>query len=69
TKVQGQGTGLGLPIVEQIVRAHRGEIQMLSIPGRGTEVILRLPLAREAGTASPQAETQDAIRGADAHAQ
>jgi signal transduction histidine kinase len=68
TKVQGQGTGLGLPIVEQIVRAHRGEIQMLSIPGRGTEVILRLPLAREGGTASPQAPAQDAIREADAHA-
>jgi signal transduction histidine kinase len=44
TKAQGQGTGLGLPIVEQIVRAHRGEIEMLSIQGRGTEVIVRLPL-------------------------
>ena len=39
----GHGTGLGLPIVEEIVRAHRGEVEMLSIAGRGTEVIVRLP--------------------------
>jgi signal transduction histidine kinase len=45
TKSGGQGTGLGLPIVEEIIRAHRGEVEMLSIPGRGTEVIVRLPLA------------------------
>ena len=45
TKARGHGTGLGLPIVEEIVRAHWGEIEMLSIPGRGTEVIVRLPLA------------------------
>lgn len=45
TKGRGQGTGLGLPIAEEIVRAHRGEIQLLSIPGKGTEVIVRIPLA------------------------
>jgi signal transduction histidine kinase len=45
TKKRRQGTGLGLPIVEEIVRAHRGEVEMLSVPGRGTEVIVRLPIA------------------------
>jgi len=45
TKGRGQGTGLGLPIAEEIVRAHRGEIEMLSIQGRGTEVIVRIPVA------------------------
>jgi len=49
TKIQGHGTGLGLPIVEEIARAHRGEIEIRSVPGRGTEAIMRLPLAPEAG--------------------
>ncbi|HUH11731.1 MAG TPA: HAMP domain-containing sensor histidine kinase, partial [Longimicrobiales bacterium] len=43
TKRRGHGTGLGLPIVEEIVRAHRGEVEILSVAGRGTEVIVRLP--------------------------
>jgi signal transduction histidine kinase len=50
TKGREHGTGLGLPIAEEIVRAHRGEIEMLSIPGRGTEAIVRLPLAGEDAT-------------------
>jgi len=45
TKVDGRGTGLGLAIVEEIARAHRGAVELLSIPGRGTEAIVRLPLA------------------------
>jgi signal transduction histidine kinase len=45
TKARGQGTGLGLPIAEEIVRAHGGEVEVLTAPGRGTEVIVRLPLA------------------------
>jgi two-component system, NtrC family, sensor kinase len=57
TKERGDGTGLGLPIVEEIVRAHGGEIEMLSIPGSGTEVILRLPLAE------PRTETASAPTG------
>jgi signal transduction histidine kinase len=53
TKDWGQGTGLGLPIVEEIVRAHRGEVEILSRPGAGTEVIVRLPVA---SGASPEAD-------------
>jgi signal transduction histidine kinase len=55
TKRRGQGTGLGLPIVEEIVRAHRGEVEILSTPGAGTEVVVRLPLGirREPGAAVP----------------
>ena len=47
TKKRGQGTGLGLPVVEEIIRGHRGEVAMLSTPGRGTEAIVRLPIAPE----------------------
>jgi len=53
TKTRVQGTGLGLPIVEQIVRAHRGEIALLSAPGRGTEVIVKLPLERAGAPPAP----------------
>lgn len=57
TKVKGQGTGLGLPIVEQIIRAHRGEVEMLSIQDRGTEVIVRLPIAsNDPGEPAPELE-------------
>ncbi|HYL79818.1 MAG TPA: ATP-binding protein [Candidatus Acidoferrum sp.] len=68
TKGQGQGTGLGLPIVEQIVRAHRGQIEMLSIPGRGTEVIVRLPLASPvAGGSEPLLGTREPGKGEHDH--
>jgi two-component system sensor histidine kinase PilS (NtrC family) len=38
------GTGLGLAIVYRIVREHHGDISVRSIPSRGTEVEVRLPL-------------------------
>ncbi len=64
TKTRVQGTGLGLPIVEEIVRAHHGEVAMLSIPGRGTEVIVRLPLAACAeGLRSSPPDTAADARG------
>lgn len=66
TKGRGHGTGLGLPISEEIVRAHRGEIEMLSIPGRGTEVIVRLPLAGEDAT-NREPIVQERAPGAGEH--
>jgi signal transduction histidine kinase len=43
TKDQGEGTGLGLGIAQQIVQRHRGEIRVDSEPGR-TCFEVRLPL-------------------------
>jgi len=45
------GTGLGLAIVYRIVRDHRGDISLRSIPGQGTEVEVRLPLVTMGVTA------------------
>ena len=38
------GVGLGLPIVRKIVEQHRGDIEITSTHGQGTNVIIWLPL-------------------------
>lgn len=38
------GTGLGLAVVKAVARAHHGELQLLSRPGRGTCARLVIPL-------------------------
>ena len=40
-----QGTGLGLPIVEQIVSEHRGTVHYVTDLGKGTAFIVSLPLS------------------------
>ena len=44
TKPAGQGTGLGLSVVQGIIIAHRGKIQVTSQPGKGTRIEVSLPL-------------------------
>lgn len=48
TKAPGQGTGLGLAVVDGIVRKHEGRIRVTSTPGRGTTVRVYLPAAEDA---------------------
>lgn len=43
TKPEGKGTGLGLPIVREIVRSHGGEVHIESELNKGTTVIFTLP--------------------------
>ena len=44
TKPTGQGTGLGLSLSMDIVKAHGGNIEVQSTPGAGTTFIISLPL-------------------------
>ncbi len=38
------GTGLGLAIAKEITEAHKGNISISSIPGKGSEVMITLPV-------------------------
>ena len=44
TKPTGQGTGLGLSLSYDIIKAHGGEIKMKSKEGEGTTFIIKLPV-------------------------
>lgn len=47
TKPIGSGTGMGLAISHSIiVEKHKGEIKCLSVVGKGTEFILKVPIQR-----------------------
>jgi signal transduction histidine kinase len=43
-----KGSGLGLSLVRHITRAHGGEVEVESAPGKGSRFILTLPLAAAA---------------------
>ncbi|HEX7296764.1 MAG TPA: PAS domain S-box protein, partial [Pyrinomonadaceae bacterium] len=44
---RSEGTGLGLPAVRRIARAHGGSVEVESKLGRGSTFTIRLPLSRE----------------------
>ena len=44
TKGEGHGTGLGLVVVRQVIREHRGEVQVTSDPGKGTRFRITVPV-------------------------
>ena len=54
------GTGLGLAIVKHIVERHRGRLDITSEVGKGTRVVVRLPVAKRepeaVRSATPEAE-------------
>jgi two-component system phosphate regulon sensor histidine kinase PhoR len=47
--IQREGFGLGLPIVQELVHAHRGRVEVESLPGRGSTFRITLPTVATAG--------------------
>jgi signal transduction histidine kinase len=47
TRPAGEGTGLGLPIVKEIVQDHGGRVTLEDRDGGGLRVVVHLPLAPE----------------------
>ena len=45
-KAMERRSGLGLPLVRQLVEAHGGRIELMSEPGQGTAAVVTLPVAR-----------------------
>jgi signal transduction histidine kinase len=48
-----EGTGLGLAIARRFVEQHGGRLELVSRPGAGTTVCIRLPLEPVASTVTP----------------
>jgi len=44
---KSHGTGLGIPVVMAVIRAHQGDFEIDSQPGKGTVVHLNLPVRAE----------------------
>jgi signal transduction histidine kinase len=46
TKKVGEGTGIGLDIVKNVINRHNGEVKVNSIPGK-TEFIIKIPVSQQ----------------------
>ncbi len=50
---KANGTGLGLAVVDSVVRAHGGEVQLMVLPGAGAVFALTLPCIEQQFTSLP----------------
>jgi CheY-like chemotaxis protein len=61
TKEPGKGTGLGLSVVQTIISAHGGFIEVKSHPGLGTTFFVYLPISGEKPEEIVPAERFEAV--------
>ncbi len=52
TKAPGRGTGLGLPVIRNIIQSYGGEVSVTSEEGRGTRISFDLPRDPPASSAA-----------------
>ncbi|WP_254601839.1 response regulator [Cupriavidus taiwanensis] len=55
-----EGSGIGLALVQELVRLHGGTIDVQSVPGEGTCFTVRLPAGAEAAMAAVTGEAAEA---------
>jgi signal transduction histidine kinase len=51
-----EGTGLGMAIARSVIDLHGGELSVVSTPGKGTRVVVRLPVDGRPAAADGEAE-------------
>ena len=61
-----KGSGLGLSLVQHIVKAHRGRVTVESEPGRGSTFTIQLPVAENASDRAETPEKPTPMLGSDA---
>jgi two-component system cell cycle sensor histidine kinase PleC len=61
---QHTGTGLGLPLVRNIMELHEGDIELRSLLGSGTTVVLRFPSSRVRASGEPGDEAMRRVASA-----
>ena len=55
-----EGTGLGLPLVQQFLELHKANLHIQSTPGKGTDVGVKLPIG-ETSNAQPAKEARPIV--------